>query len=220
MTTYALDYSYRHPNPADIKRAGYVGAIRYFSHDPAKDLTLDEVKELHANGLWVSIVWETTAQRAVEGKAAGIADRKEAEYRAAKIGAPKGIVLWYAVDADVDPSSVKPYFAGVLDERTYNTGAYGSRRVVESFGRGVYRWQTEAWSGGIVSKVAHLYQQAGKSQFAGSDRDVILKPFPVWQATAPAQPTTQPTTTAPANNPDNDLVSAFRKWARDKGLTV
>lgn len=203
MSLY-VDYAWQHPKPDEIYKDGYRGVLRYFSHDATKDLTAAEAKALHAAHLPVGVVWETTSTRAEAGFASGVADRREAEKRAAAIGYPHNAVIFYAVDADLSPSKVLAYFRGVSQGAKHPVGVYGSKRVVEAVhkaGYAQYLWQTQAWSGSSVSPLAHLYQRVKPTRPAivgaskGSyDEDALFKGVPLWApATAPApKPSTPP----------------------------
>lgn len=219
----AIDYSWTHPNPGAIKRAGYSGVLRYLSNDRTKNLTGDEVRALHRAGLWVAVVWEATSNRAAQGVKAGNVDRRKAERMAKALGYPKECPIFYAVDFDAEPRVVRPYFHGINEHNTHPVGGYGSLRVVDDLvmtsGIARYGWQTVAWSGGGMSEHAHIYQRAKATHViqgvkGGFDEDVILKAFPVWAPAVPA-----PAPKPPAGNPDGDLVAAFHKWMSEKGLT-
>jgi hypothetical protein len=207
--TLAIDYAWQHPNPAAIKAAGYVGVVRYLSHDPSKDITAAEVKALHAAGLSIRLVYETTANRAGAGRLAGIADRREAEKRAAALGYPRHCPIFYAVDFDADPAKVLPYFKGVHRRHGFYVGVYGSRRVVEAVhaaGLANYLWQTEAWSGTAISSHAQLYQRVKpthtiKGAKGGWDENVVLHPFPAWTPQIVTPPVKKVAAQKPAAKP-------------------
>lgn len=193
--TLAIDYAWTHPEPSAIKAAGYDVVMRYLSHDPSKDLSLTEAKALHAAGLGIGLVWETTASRAGAGQAAGASDAKEANAAADRLGFPRSCPIFYAVDYDAAPSAVEPYFTGVKSVGVRPIGVYGSYRVVEAI-RAKYAshgWQTMAWSFDtgtgryLVSSHAHLYQRIKRTAgpIAGVadstwDEDAVLIPFPLW----------------------------------------
>lgn len=192
-TELLIDYAWQHPNPSAIKAGGYVGVLRYFSHDPSKDLTATEVAGLHKVGLGVAAVWETTSTEATAGFSAGAADATEAEARTAGMKYPLSVPIFYAVDEDVDPAKVLPYFKGIASKHKHPVGVYGSKRVVEAVmtaGLAAYGWQTEAWSGTAISAKAHLYQRVKATHSiagaaGGWDEDAMLHPVPLWRATAP-----------------------------------
>jgi hypothetical protein len=72
MAVFGVDYAWGRPGAAALKRAGAKFACRYLSHDTTgKNLTRAEADELSAAGLWLVVVWETTANRALDGRAAG-----------------------------------------------------------------------------------------------------------------------------------------------------
>lgn len=159
-----VDYSDQRPNPADLAAHGYVGAARYLAPLPnLKVITGDEIASLHANGLGVAFVWETTAQRAAQGASAGDIDARRANSMADDLGVPDSVPIYYAVDFDADPASVVPYFDAVNDAGGRPVGGYGSFRVVEQLlelGLIVKAWQTAAWSRKQRSTRAHLFQRA------------------------------------------------------------
>jgi hypothetical protein len=128
--------------------------VRYLSHKPAKNLSPGERDALHAAGLAVGLVWETTASRTLGGYAAGRADGFEANRQADALGYPKDRAVFYAVDFDatVDQvaGSIADYFRGVTDLGGRPAGVYGSYRVIEGIvggGRARWGWQCAAWSG-------------------------------------------------------------------------
>lgn len=206
MTDLLIDYAWQHPDPKAIKDAGYTGVLRYFSTDPTKDLTAAEAKALHAAGLKVGVVWETTAKEAESSATQGAKDRAEAEKRAAALGIPKTVPLFYAVDEGTTVDKVDQYFQGVHHGATHPVGVYGSKTIVEGIlakGFATYAWQTSAWSGGLVSAKAHIYQRAHATHFikgakGGWDEDVLLKPVPLWGPKAAPTPAPAP---APAPKP-------------------
>lgn len=77
-------------------------AGRYLK-DAAKGISAKEVVALHGAGLAVLLIWETTAERALAGAAAGTTDGETAAARAKTLGAPAGIRI--AVTNDFDPEA-------------------------------------------------------------------------------------------------------------------
>lgn len=203
----AIDYAWQHPAPAAIKAGGYEGVARYISHSPDKDITVAEANALHAQGLNIWLVWETTANRAGQGGAAGTQDVRDAEAKATALGYPTNVPIFYAVDFDANPQMVMPYFAAVAKAAKRPVGVYGSLRVVEAVmkaGYAEYGWQTAAWSGGKLSQMAHVYQRVhpnGKipGYTSGWDENVICRDFPVW--TPKPAPAPKPPAPAPAPAP-------------------
>ena len=187
-----VDYAWAHPAPAAVKADGYGFVLRYLSTDPAKNLTPAEVKGLHDAGLSVGVVWETAAQRALDGEAAGQADAHAAEAQADALGYPAGCPIFYAVDfgaTGAQMPTVEAYFAGIRAMARRPVGVYGSAAVVEAVlavGAAEFAWQTCAWSGTGVSTRAHLYQRLHPTRAAisGTDEDVLLQPVPLWDPAA------------------------------------
>ncbi len=194
--TLLVDYSMARPAPATIKGAGYSGAMRYVSTDPRKNLQPSERDALLAAGLSIGLVWETTANRAADGFTAGGMDAKAAEAQAAALGMPAGLPIFYAVDFAADPATIKPYFDGARSTATRPIGIYGSLHVVDTAlagGWATYAWQSCAWSGGVVSQRAHLYQRLRATvptPVPGTDENIVLRAFPLWTkaAATPAPP--------------------------------
>jgi len=171
MTGQAVYYSWAWPGGRTIADAGYVGALRYLG-DTSRDLSAAELAELHAAGLAVAIIWETVADRAGHGYAAGAADAGRANWYADRLGWPAGRPIFYAVDFDGTPEQVAPYFDGVRSVPGRPVGIYGSYRIIEAFAGLPFRWQCAAWSGNgqgtggsiggrRLSAHAHLFQRVG-----------------------------------------------------------
>lgn len=174
-----VDYSWTHPDPAVLRAAGYVGVMRYLARKvDAKLLQAAERDALHAAGLGIGLVWETTASRAGDGEAAGIADALTAEGLADGLGAPRELPIFYAVDFDATAAQVAPYFDGVRANARRPVGLYGSFRIVEGVDVDWY-WQCAAWSRGRISDRAHLYQRIG-APVPGTDENRVYRPLPLW----------------------------------------
>ncbi len=195
-----VDYSFAHPTPQAIKDAGYRGVLRYLAPLPnAKVITTAERDALLAAGLSIGLVWESTASRAGEGQGAGEADAQAANGQADHLGAPDDATIYYAVDFDAEPSVVRPYFMGAHNHGGRPVGIYGSFRVCEAIlqdGTAKMAWQTVAWSHGLVSDKAVLYQRAAPTlgPVAGTDENVCLAAdWGQWpRPTQPPQPTPDP----------------------------
>jgi hypothetical protein len=188
-----LDYSTARPTAKAMRDFGAIGVLRYSCTNPAnpKRLTRVEAQALRADGFWIGLVFEDGATRALAGRNAGKADALTAAGHAAEIGMPASCPLFFAVDEDLDPKVVEPYFLGVLDAHIPNpVGSYGSFRVVEHLlDVGIpYAWQTVAWSGGQRSTRAHLFQ-TNEHSLPDTDKNLLLQPVPLWGApTSPVRP--------------------------------
>lgn len=161
-----VDYSFARPDPAQIKAAGYDMVLRYLaSSAPAqpKVLTIAERNALWAAGLGIGLVWEESAQRALAGRDAGVADATAANAMAAALGVPADVIIFFAVDFDAAPDQVRPYFEGVHSVRP-RCGCYGGNKVIDPLmAAGLIQagWQAGAasWSNGKVSPNASIVQR-------------------------------------------------------------
>lgn len=161
---HGIDVAWGHPNPLGLKRAGISFIIRYYSHDASKDLTRAEAEDYSHAGLDICTVWESTANRALGGYDAGVADGKQAQEVAKNVGQPHDAPIYFAVDFDVQPDqedNVFGYFGGACDVLTRSrVGCYGGLAAVKlTHERNVadYRWQTIAWSGLPTAWYAHAH---------------------------------------------------------------
>lgn len=188
VPSLAADYSFARPSVSALEHDD--GVLRYVSHDPGKNLTVQEAKELRAAGKWIALVWEDAANRAAQGHAAGVADATEANRQADALGYPKDAVIFYAVDFDATPGQVQPYFDGAKSvPGSRPVGAYGSSKIT-GIKLTSYNWQTSAWSGGLVDGSANLYQrQKPTHPVPGCDENVLLNPFPAWGLVQHKSPT-------------------------------
>jgi hypothetical protein len=172
--TLGVDYPWSKPAPAALKAAGVTFAMRYLSNDETKNLTRSEADALAAQGIWSGVVWETTAGRALAGRAAGAEDAREALAQAQACGMPAGRPVYFAVDLDTTWDRVAPYFQGVNDVLpAAQVGVYGGIRIVQAAaasGLVTWYWQAEAWSGGRWEPRAHI-RQAGTARYGGVDCD-------------------------------------------------
>lgn len=222
--TKAVDYSFARPDPGTIKAAGYDFAVRYLGSDPGKRLTIGERDRLHAAGIAVGLVWETSASRTLGGEAAGRADAQEANRQADALGFPADRVIFYAVDFDASAGQISgpitSYFTGVASARGRTPGVYGSYFVIEYLvGGGLVTcgWQCAAWSGNgqgsggevegrRLSQHACMFQRATPVLGGSCDHnDVLMEPTPwAWhpnQTTAPER--LEQTMAVPVHCPDH-----------------
>jgi glycoside hydrolase-like protein len=172
---FGLDWSVAHP-PGDkaMAAAGVTFACRYLSHSPAKNLKLFEANHLSSIGIDLVVVWETTANRALAGHDAGVADANEALRQANNLGMPDDRPIYFAIDFDATAhqlsNEIAEYFQGVNDVLgVARTGVYGGyRQVGAMFDAGLvtFGWQTYAWSSGHWDNRAQI-QQFRNDQFIG-----------------------------------------------------
>ena len=174
MTVMGIDIAWAQPSVAQIKATGAAFVARYFSHDTNKNLTAAHISAYQGAGLGTVVVWESTAGRAADGYAAGVADAQAAETQRQATGLPADMPIHFAVDEDTSWSSVKPYFDGVTSVLgKTRTGCYGGVKVIEgAYAYGLrYLWQTIAWSGGVWSTHATIQQRGGTVLGGSADID-------------------------------------------------
>lgn len=166
-----------------LKSQGYDFAMRYYSNNASKNLSLGEARALSQAGLKIGVVWETSGTHAsFFTRAQGLADGAQA-YRMAResIGQPFGSAIYFAVDydptqADID-GGISNYFTGVRaalyvandGAPSYQVGVYGSGlccgALVE---RGIAGLSWLSQSAGF----------AGSRQYAEQKRYDILQTLP------------------------------------------
>lgn len=206
---FGLDFGWRgvSANVAKANRSAF--GASYLSHDPTKNWTRALVDSYHAAGLATVAVWESTATRAEDGFAAGVADARAARAQAARLGNTTEAID-FAIDCDCAGSAVLGYFEGVhsvLGARTNAYGGYSQLAYLHARGLvGKDNWQTYAWSGGrwLPSSWAPLEQYLNGSVF---DHDRALRAeYGQWPYTAPK----------PINPRHHDwLPNAVRHFGRD-----
>ena len=123
-----------------LKRQGYDFALRYYSHNANKNLSLGEARALAQAGLQIGVVWETAGTYpGFFSRDQGLADGAAAFRMAHEaIGQPYGSAIFFAVDydptqADLD-GPISNYFTGVHaalyvgaeGQPSYQVGVYGS----------------------------------------------------------------------------------------------
>ena len=136
-----------------MKASGVTGVARYLDPFNPKGITPEEVADIHAAGLELHLVYETTGGTGRPDlyftRAQGAADCTAADDILHGLGAPDGIVVYFAADVNVEPSSVTEYFNGVESAATpqITPGVYGYQRMCEYAkanypGIGRHLWQT------------------------------------------------------------------------------
>ncbi|CAG7643806.1 hypothetical protein PAESOLCIP111_04560 [Paenibacillus solanacearum] len=158
---------------------GYSFVCRYLVPSGWKRLTAEEAAVISEAGLNIVSVFETTANRPLGGRSAGLADGATAAQTAYSIGQPPGSTIYFAVDFDATSNQMQTVidYIRAASEATpdFNTGVYGSYAVVEAVsasGACSRFWQTYAWSSGKLSGAAHLYQYRNNVQANGITIDL------------------------------------------------
>jgi len=166
-----------------LRSQGYDFAMRYYSNNASKNLSLGEARALSQAGLKIGVVWETSGTHAAFfTRAQGLADGAQA-YRMAResIGQPFGSAIYFAVDydptqADID-GGISNYFTGV------HAALYVANDGAPSYRVGVYG--SGLCCGALVERgmaaLSWLSQStgfAGSRQYAEQQRYDILQTLP------------------------------------------
>jgi hypothetical protein len=167
--TIGFDFSWTKPDPDAMADAGYEFAIGYVSPNPAKNLSARQVAAYQDAGIGVGLVWESTAGRALDGRAAGEQDGRAAEAQANALGYPDDAVIFFAVDKNTtraDRPAIRKYAEAFNEATRRPVGIFGEADVIDHFvtpGEPPvrYGWQTSAWSKGRVSDKADLFKRVG-----------------------------------------------------------
>lgn len=194
---FGIDYAWGRIPGRILKESGIDFVCRYLSNDPSKNLTAPEVKDLHAAGVSIVLVWEAGGSAALNGYGQGAADAKTAHGQARKLGVPDSVPIYFAVDfPETAPEqlAVREYFRGAAGVLGFNrTGIYGGLAAVEAIQghEARYAWQTYAWSGGVLDGRAQLYQFSNGHTVAGVSVDFnhsLADDFGQWAPPRPEQP--------------------------------
>ena len=219
-----VDYSFGRPDPAEMARLGYRFAVRYISTriDHPKNITADEIKRLHAAGIAVLFVWETTVTRPFDGYAAGAADGKASRAWCERLGCPTSVPVLAAVDTDVTTKTLQAvlaYLDGFAEGLgPWPLGIYADTDVIEAMaGRSVLNWKpnARAWST-KPSNLVHVQQHASTTVAGGLvDTNTALRPFTAWLPNdAPPEPI------APQEDDDMPTIIVTSPGRGDATLTL
>lgn len=153
----AVDYSWSRPSPSSIAAAGYMGALRYLgASGDGRAVTANEIAALHAAGLGVGFVYESTSDRTLSGAAGGSADAARANAIADAIGVPDSLPLvLVTIDFGATAAQLRgpiaEYARAAIASSKRPVRAYGHNLAVEilcgELGLFPCAWQCAAWSG-------------------------------------------------------------------------
>ena len=175
-----IDFSFGAiPTPAELLAANVTFVCRYLSEDASKDLSANEYSGYRTNGIDVVLIWETTANRMLDGAAAGSDDARLADALRTQIGIPGLPPVYFACDFDATPADqaqIHAYLNGAASVIGLpRVGIYGGFwPVSRAFAAGdvTFGWQTFAWSGGNWEPRAQLRQVQNGISVAGIDADI------------------------------------------------
>lgn len=185
-----IDFAFGRPSSlSSLRLAGVTFVGRYLGGSPDKDLTLVEAEDYTHADIDIITVFESTAQRSLDGEQAGAEDAKQAERQLRAIGAPSHAAVYFAVDYEyLGQPATLAYLRGAADVLGYErTGVYGSIRIInDALALKIvkYGWQTYAWSHGAWSSRAQLRQTHNNITVAGiaCDQDeAVAADFGQWQ---------------------------------------
>lgn len=178
-----VDYSHGYPGSAALNEAGQVFVCRYLAED-ARGLTPEELADLTAGGIEVVVIYESVADRMLDGYAAGQSDAHYAQGLLVGLGLPAAMPIYFTADFDATPgqqAAIDAYLDGATSViGLARVGVYGGYYVIErcvANQTAAWFWQTSAWSGGQVSVRNHLYQYAYDLEINGvaCDRDLATQ---------------------------------------------
>ncbi|MFB4308813.1 glycoside hydrolase domain-containing protein [Actinomadura sp. GTD37] len=185
MAVFGVDYAWGRPGVAALRRAGVKFACRYLSHDTTgKNLTRAEADDLSDAGIWMVVVWESTAQRPLAGRSAGVADARAAAAQARDCGMPDDRPIYFAADWDASAAQqdeINAYLDGAASvigrDRVGLYAGHGPTKRAFDAGKITYGWQTYAWSGGRWDARAQLQQYSNDHTIngVGVDYDRAVK---------------------------------------------
>lgn len=209
-----IDYAWGRPSYSLLRPQGVSGVMRYLSHDRTKVLDHSEIAALRSRQIPFGLVFEDTANRALGGFHAGVADAQFAKSQLEALGLPH-LPVYFAVDFDANDAEkpkILQYIRGAVSVLGYRgVGCYASyyviRYLVDHDACDFY-WQTYAWSGGLLWKLkaaarttigrkkhpaANLYQYSNGHRLAGVSCDYNKALTRDWgQSPRPAIPTPPP----------------------------
>jgi hypothetical protein len=175
LPAFGLDWSYATLTPKQLQAAGVKFVCRYLSPDPGKNLSLKESAALGKAGIKRIVVWESTANRALEGITAGAQDAHAALEQANALKMPATAPIYFAIDFEAAGPDVEAYFQGVAGVLGHSrTGAYGGYAALAYLLNKhaiAYVWQTYAWSRGKWVPGAHLLQYDNGREISGQQVD-------------------------------------------------
>lgn len=141
----------------------------------SKALTDAEASTILSSGLGIALIFEIDAARARKGETQGKLDGESVKALAYEMDVPNGTAIYFAVDYDAPTSdypAIESYlYAAKKSVYPYRCGVYGKADLINSVKADCYM-QCVAWSGGVLSKKANIYQYEWQ---AGAEAQKIKK---------------------------------------------
>ena len=185
-----VDFGWGRPSPAALRDAGVSFVMRYYSPEPAKNLTLEEARSYARAGLDLVALWEGSAAEAMGGTSAAVFDAHEARRLSGACHQPPNTPIVFAVgdEATLLPY-VENYFRELNDQLPHSrVWAYADYQLLkELFDAGLISggFQTApSWSDGLLEPRAAIQQFEYNRRIDGVevDYDRSTRPyFGQWQ---------------------------------------
>lgn len=176
MPDHVVDYSWARPDAAELRKH-FVGAARYLGFGPGKLLTAGERDRLHAAGLVIALVFESSGSRMNGGAPAGDVDAHTANIQADYLSYPDDRPIFFANDQNACTAAHIAYMKAAKAASKRPVGPYGSTALVDActaFGC-LYGWKVSTW--GKPTTNASLQQMPNvRSPIPGTDMNYALKP--------------------------------------------
>ena len=164
-----------------LKANGVQFVGRYLGYSPTgwKHLRQSEVDLLNKAGIMLFSIYQRGKDTIRQGIEQGLKDGIDAAKRAESFGQPKGTAIYYAVDYDApasDYDQIASYLEGARRAHPqYAVGVYGSYKVIEEMAKrkaADHFFQTYAWSKGLLSRYANIYQWKNDTSLGGLTVDL------------------------------------------------
>lgn len=161
---------------ADAVAKGVAFVCRYY-----KNMSLDEAQALSAAGLKIVSIWETGAERALAGAAAGTDDGTRARNAGAALGQPQGAAIYATADfgeTQGEDAAVFAYLAAFKEALggQAKLGVYGEGAVCQhalDLGLADYTWL----AGGMGMRDSPAFRDSGRAtivQDVGDKQELAL----------------------------------------------
>jgi hypothetical protein len=181
ISRFGCDASYAWPTGAELKAAGVTAVMDYIT-DPGpgnKGCTQARYDDRAAHGIDQGFVWEIGTEAVLGGYVQGVQDATRAQHNLNQLKGPGNRrPLYFAIDFPIQPADYHTaylYFRGVnsvISQR--RTGGYGHYDVLSYLTKqGVLakKWQTYAWSNGLVLPQLDVLQYSNGHQLGSGTVD-------------------------------------------------